>query len=441
MITPATYEAEGLMGNYCTGCDDLLSTSTIEKLMCEHDWVMVETIAPTCMEDGFTTYACSICEETKNNDFTAALNHDFIEIGKPGPFCGMFSYIDLKCIRCGELGFVIIQPREHNWFMEDIIAPACEATGYYVYRCSYCGERENRNEVDALGHDWDSGTIISPPTYEAEGEALYACLRTGCDKTERRAIPKLKASIVFKSASGTLTRSEVSAQLTEAGVGLDFSATFDSSVIKIDDIAFLYSTGITSVIIPDHVTSIGHNAFMGSTMLRSINIPSSVTNIGNNAFSDCISLIQIDVDQYNTMFLSIDGVLFDKTAKTLIQYPSGKSGAYTIPDGVTCIENAAFRRRLTTTALQRDKQTITITHPFSPQKGQEYIFVDMIHAWGEDKIICCDEHGNSRSILASWTDYSTDDSYRTIENPINSIDFRFDDLQMLAKLIADIKTM
>jgi hypothetical protein len=70
--------------------------------------------------------------------------------------------------------------------------------------------------------------------------------------------------------------------------------------------------------------------------------------------------------------------------------------------------------------------------------GQEYIFVDTSHAWGEDRIICCDEFGNSLSVLASWTDYPTADLYDTIETPV---DFRFDDLLMLAGLIADIKTM
>ena len=93
-------------------------------------------------------------------------------------------------------------------------------------------------------------------------------------------------------------------------------------------------------------------------------------------------------------------------------------------------------RSKTTTALLSDKQTVTITHPFSPQKGQEYIFVERINAWGEVRIICCDESGNSCAVLTSWTDYPTADPYNAIKG---SVDFRFDDLQMLAKLIADIK--
>jgi hypothetical protein len=36
-------------------------------------------------------------------------------------------------------------------------------------------------------------------------------------------------------------------------------------------------------------------------------------------------------------YSSVDGVLFNKSQTTLIQYPSGKSGHYSIPDSVTSI--------------------------------------------------------------------------------------------------------
>jgi hypothetical protein len=79
-----------------------------------------------------------------------------------------------------------------------------------------------------------------------------------------------------------------------------------------------------------------------------------------------------------------------------------------------------------------------ITHPFSPYRGQRYTIIDTSRSWGEDRIICCDEDGNSRSVLATWTDYPTADLYSTLEAPV---DFRFEDLQMLARLIADVKEL
>ena len=51
----------------------------------------------------------------------------------------------------------------------------------------------------------------------------------------------------------------------------------------------------------------------------------------------CTSLTAITVDAANPAYSSVDGVLFDKSQTTLLQYPDGKAGAYTIPDSVTSI--------------------------------------------------------------------------------------------------------
>jgi hypothetical protein len=61
------------------------------------------------------------------------------------------------------------------------------------------------------------------------------------------------------------------------------SVTIGTSVTSIGTNAF-YNTGLTSVTIPDSVTSIGTNAFYGCTSLTSVTIPDSVTSIGTNAF-------------------------------------------------------------------------------------------------------------------------------------------------------------
>ena len=59
---------------------------------------------------------------------------------------------------------------------------------------------------------------------------------------------------------------------------------------NIDDEAFNNCTGLTSITIPDCVTSIGRNAFDGCSGLTSITIPDSVTSIGNSAFYGSILL-------------------------------------------------------------------------------------------------------------------------------------------------------
>lgn len=64
-------------------------------------------------------------------------------------------------------------------------------------------------------------------------------------------------------------------------------------VATIADSAFLYRSGLKSVIIPSTVTKIGSLAFGGCQSLTSIIIPESVEEIGNNAFGACIELCEI----------------------------------------------------------------------------------------------------------------------------------------------------
>ena len=91
------------------------------------------------------------------------------------------------------------------------------------------------------------------------------------------------------------------------------------------------------------VTEIGHHAFAYCFGLTSVAIPDSVTSIGERAFYDCSSLTSITVSADNGYYKSIDGNLYTKDGKTLIQYAIGKTEtAFTIPNGVESIGDYAF---------------------------------------------------------------------------------------------------
>ena len=71
------------------------------------------------------------------------------------------------------------------------------------------------------------------------------------------------------------------------------SVTIPNSVTSIGGVAFYGCSGLTSVTIPNSVTSIGGGAFSGCSGLTSITIPNSVTFIGIATFAGCSSLTSI----------------------------------------------------------------------------------------------------------------------------------------------------
>lgn len=73
------------------------------------------------------------------------------------------------------------------------------------------------------------------------------------------------------------------------------SVTIGNRVTSIGGYAFLGCTGLTSVTIPDSVTDIGIQAFEDCTGLTSVTIPDSVTSIGMHAFQGCSGLTSITI--------------------------------------------------------------------------------------------------------------------------------------------------
>jgi hypothetical protein len=106
--------------------------------------------------------------------------------------------------------------------------------------------------------------------------------------------------------------------------------------------AFFNDTNLTSVTIPNSVTNIGYGAFAFCYSLTSVTIPGSVIT-GDGAFYGCGSLTSITVDASNPAYSSMNGVLFDKAQETLVEFPGGLGGSYTIPNSVTNIGYGAFQ--------------------------------------------------------------------------------------------------
>ena len=126
------------------------------------------------------------------------------------------------------------------------------------------------------------------------------------------------------------------------------SVTIGNSVTSIGNYAFNDCRGLTSVTIPNSVTSIGEYAFYNCTGLTSVAIPNSVTSIGGAAFQFCTGLTSVAIPNSVT---SIGGFAFN-----------GCSGltSVAIPNSVTSIGGSVFQncRGLTSVAIPNSVTSI-----------------------------------------------------------------------------------
>lgn len=121
------------------------------------------------------------------------------------------------------------------------------------------------------------------------------------------------------------------------------NVTIGNNVTSIDSYAFSDCNNLLNVTLGNNVATISDFVFSNCDNLLTIYIPQNVTSINGSAFIGCDSLSEVNVDESNEYFKSIDGVLFSENMIALLVYPSAKNKeTYTIPENVLIVEDLAF---------------------------------------------------------------------------------------------------
>ena len=107
------------------------------------------------------------------------------------------------------------------------------------------------------------------------------------------------------------------------------------SVMSIGNSAFYGCSGLTSVMIPSSVTSIGSSAFEGCSGLTSVTISGSKTSIGSNVFKDCNNIFTVDFNSKTIMSDMSSKYGFKDIFGTQVQ-------EYIVGDSINNISSSSF---------------------------------------------------------------------------------------------------
>ncbi len=216
---------------------------------------------------------------------------------------------------------------------------------------------EERTVTVNSGGEWD-GIYAERFDYTYEGQTLTYTI----NNYEKRTVTVNSGGVW----DGIIVSGNVSGDLIIPSVVKYEDIEF--TVTEIGKYAFLNCKNLTSVKIPDSITSIEFCAFDGCSSLTSVTISRFVNKIELYAFNGCHSMQSIIVSEDNENYEDIDGVLYNKDISELIQCPGGKA-SISIPNTVTSIGQSGFSGCCSLTS---------VTIPEFVKKIGHYAFTDCI---------------------------------------------------------------
>lgn len=197
------------------------------------------------------------------------------------------------------------------------------------------------------GVTWVFDTIGSPETASITG-----CMTTATSAQCAGAV-NIPSSLTDSSGGSpaTYTVSEVGTQVFFNNRDIT-SVVIPNSVTSIAAYAFYGASSVTSVTIGTGVTSIGTAAFAQNTALPSVTIPSSVTTLFDSAFSGTTSLTSVTLQ---TGLVTIDYNVFRDSGLTSVIIPNSVTtinpnafmdalslATVTFGSGITLVDSGAF---------------------------------------------------------------------------------------------------
>ena len=312
-------------------CSLAAGLTACKKISHEHTY-KTEVVAPNCTEQGYTLHTCKGCGDSYKDTYVSALGHSY---GEPS-WAWSEDYTNATAT------FTCTNDSEHV----DTLTATIKDKVTTPATCTTDGEKDYTATVTFNNQTY---TDVKTVTVEKTGHSISdnLCVNCGQPASEGLDMVLISEGEYTVSGIGTCTDTEILIPTTYN----------DLPVVSVEASAFLNNTAITSVVLPDGITSIGENAFNGCESLtsvtfgknsqlssigpgafnycyslESITIPESVTNIGSDAFIYCYGLRSVTFGE-NSQLTSIGDGAFNWCESL---------ESITIPASVTSIGEWAF---------------------------------------------------------------------------------------------------
>ena len=312
-------------------CSLAAGLTACKKISHEHTYE-TEVVAPTCTEQGYTLHTCTGCGDSYKDTYVSALGHSY---GEP-------SWDWSEDYTNATATFTCTNDSDHVDTLTAIVTDKVTTPA----TCTTDGEKDYTATVTFNNQTY---TDVKTVTVEKTGHSISdnSCVYCGQPASEGLDMVLISEGEYTVSGIGTCTDTEILIPTTYN----------DLPVVSVEASAFLNNTAITSVVLPDGITSIGEKAFNGCESLtsvlfgknsqlssigpgafnycyslESITIPESVTNIGSDAFYYCCGLRSVTFGE-NSQLTSIGEGAFNWCESL---------ESITIPASVTSIGEWAF---------------------------------------------------------------------------------------------------
>ncbi len=189
-----------------------------------------------------------------------------------------------------------------------------------------------------------AGDFTAPNSVTSIAQLAFAYSHKIAKVTLPSAVTKIaQATFSYSSASEVVAPGVKTIELN-AFLNCSSLNSFESltNVEEIGELAFSGCKSLKSINLAN-IKTIGVNAFYGCESLQKITLPASLTELSSNPFGGCTSLSAVDVDSANPNYCSADGIVYDKSFKTLFVFPAGHDLNYKLPETVNRFDDFAFR--------------------------------------------------------------------------------------------------